>query len=126
MKDFANSCRPLQSPCYLIGENVCSGVMEAFPVFSSLPLPLLSSPLPPLFGLLDIILFWCEERRGYRWSDWQLEHRYPGLAPSLRRLKQLALDSRQEPLTLRVRLLEEVLRAGLEHSPIRTGGPGDR
>jgi len=46
--------------------------------------------------------------------DWQLEHRYPGLAPSLRRLKQLALDSRPDPLTLRVRLLEEVLRAGLD------------
>lgn len=46
--------------------------------------------------------------------DWQLEYRYPGLAPSLHRLKQLALDSRQDPMTLRVRLLEEVLRTGLD------------
>lgn len=45
--------------------------------------------------------------------DWQLERKYPGLAPQLLRIKQLALLNRAEPLTLRVRLLEILIRAGL-------------
>ncbi len=46
--------------------------------------------------------------------DWQLEHRYPGLAPHLRRLKNLALWGRTQPLTIRVRLMEVLVRTGLD------------
>ncbi|MBO6556285.1 MAG: hypothetical protein JJ957_07265 [Pseudomonadales bacterium] len=46
--------------------------------------------------------------------DWQLAFRYPGLVPQLRRLKQLALDARNDPVTPRVRLMEELVRTGLD------------
>ena len=46
--------------------------------------------------------------------DWQLETRYPGLVPQLRRLKGLALADRKPPLTRRVRLLEVLVRTGLD------------
>ena len=46
--------------------------------------------------------------------DWQLEHRYPGLAPQLQGLKSLALANRKTPVTRRARLLEILVRTGLD------------